>query len=327
LSLQLGDKFFKITEIVLIFLAFILSMIKKIAVVIVIALTLGTILVISKDKNDGFYLIKEEGQIFYKVPEKSEYTELLQDEITLPVGTAIKTEQYSSAHVLLQDNSLISLDENTEVTIKIKDANVLIEQTSGKSWNRVETLSHGHSYDVTSRSARASANGTIFGFWVEGESIITNVEDGIVALSSEDNAVLLEEGDQGNVVGQAPTKSDIQDNIKKDRWYIRNKILDVLKRSGLDNIFLKDKVKKELARTDLVETRYTPVTEEIKESIFEIVTSSNDESVCEKSSNIPDYVTYSKYSELYHNFVEDCDDSILNSEELDALAKIYSGIK
>jgi hypothetical protein len=301
-------------------------MIKKIAVVIVIALSLGTILVLSKDRNQSFYLIKEEGEIFYKLPTNPEYTQLLQDEISLTVGSSIRTDRYSSAHVLLPDNSLISLDENTEVTVDINEENVKITQMNGKTWNRVETLSHGHSYDVVNNSIRASANGTVFGFRIENTSAITNVEEGIVALSIGDSAVLLEENEAGTTTDKA-TKGNISDDFKKTRWYIRNKIIDVVKRSGLDNIFLKDKVRKELNRTDLLETRYNPVAEEIKESIFEIVTGSDDASICSKSSTIPDYVTYSKYSELYQKFVENCSDEILSSDEIDSLAKIYSSLK
>lgn len=302
-------------------------MIQKIAGIIVIALILSTILLRNGDQVQGFYLIREEGEVFYKLPESIHYTEFTSDEITLPVGSTIKTDEYSSAHILLPDNSLISIDENTELTIDINEENVRIEQLTGKSWNRVETLSHGNSYDVRNTDTTASANGTIFGFGIDGETVMTNVEEGIVALSIAESVVLLEEGDQGSIVEQNAIKQSTDNQFKQSRWYIRNKLLDVIKRSGLDNIFLKDKLKKELQSTEVTETRYTPINEEINDVISRIDSNSNNSDICSETANFPDYVTYSKYANFYLKFVENCIDNVLDTKELESLSEIYSSIK
>lgn len=302
-------------------------MIKNAPLVLCIALVLGTLMLVNADKKDGFFLVKEEGDIQYRTPGTEEYLALLQDEISLPIGTNIKTSEFSSAHVIFSDNSLLSLDQNTEVSINIAEGDITVQQITGKTWNRVESLTNGNKYSVVNGDVSAKADGTIFGFELFNEKIVSNIEEGKVILANTATSQALEESETGEVMDGAITKASTPEELKKDRWYIRNKLLDVIKRTGLDNIFLKDKLKKELAREDLIETRYTPITDEVKVKVFEFVTSSDNPEICSDLTSIPEYVIYSKYSEIYSQIVSSCEDSTLSSEELDALAEIYSSIK
>lgn len=302
-------------------------MIKNAPLVLCIALVLGIVMLVNANKKDGFFLVKEEGVVLYRTPSTEEYLTLEQDEISLPVGTMIKTSEFSSAHVIFADNSLLSIDQNTELTINISEGNITIQQLSGKTWNRVESLTNGNHYIVVDRDVSAKADGTIFGFEVGNEEVVSNIEEGKVILANASTSLLVNESETGEIKDGAITKASTQDNFKKDRWYIRNKILDVIKRTGLDNIFLKDKLKKELAREDLIETRYTPTTDEVKVKVFEFVTSSDNPEICSDLTSIPEYVIYSKYSEIYSQIISSCEDSTLSSAELDALAEMYSSIK
>jgi hypothetical protein len=237
------------------------------------------------------------------------------------------TFKESSAYIILPDNSLISLDENTEVNVEIEQGNIKIQQYSGKTWNRVESLKNGNKFEVEAIDTRITAEGTIFGIEVFPESITTNIEDGKVVFQATNNQITLEEDQSATSSLGTATKKEMDNTLKVSRWYVRNKVLDVMKRSSLDNIFFKDKLKKELQREDFTETRFHPKSSELEDSIFEIVTGSNDPEVCSKINDIPHYATYSKFSEIYQQILSSCTNEKLSSEEIDNLARMYAEIK
>jgi hypothetical protein len=302
-------------------------MIKKVAITIVIIALLGTAYIVTKDKPHSFYLIKEEGTVMYKYDESGIYATLNQDEISLPKGSNVMIFEESSAYIILPDNSLISLDENTEVNVEIEQGNIKIQQYSGKTWNRVESLKNGNKFEVEAIDTRITAEGTIFGIEVFPESITTNIEDGKVVFQATNNQITLEEDQSATSSLGTATKKEMDNTLKVSRWYVRNKVLDVMKRTSLDNIFFKDKLKKELQREDFTETRFHPKSSELEDSIFEIVTGSNDPEVCSKINDIPHYATYSKFSEIYQQILSSCTNEKLSSEEIDNLARMYAEIK
>ncbi len=297
--------------------------------VVVIALVAGAFSIINGQKKDSFFLIREEGDIFFKNTETESYLTLSQDEISLQNGSYIKTGEFSSAHVILPDNTVISLDEKTELQINLADEGIEIFQFLGKTWNRVETLTNGKKFEIKSGDAVAAVRGTIFHFEVnaDGTKGIKVVEHS-VALSNTAQEILTNEEESGVVSVEGKiTKGTIPESFLKSRWYIRNKVLDQIKRTGLDNIFLKDKIKKEFIRDELVQTRFNIKDTSVQSSLLSIVIDTSDSTVCSKTAEIPPYVKYSKFGELYEAFLGSCADNRLEEVEIKELARIYATIK
>ena len=298
-------------------------------VFIAVAILAGMFLLLNNKKSDSFFLIKEEGEVAFKSNATDTYTALAQDEVSLPNGTYIKTGEFSSAHIVLPDNSVISLDEKTELQVNIADKGIEILQFIGKTWNRVETLTNGGSYEIKSGDAVAAVRGTIFHFEVnEDDTIGAKVEEHSVALSENGEETVVEEDESGMISQDGKiSKERISEEFKKSRWYLRNKILDQIKRSGLDNIFLKDKIKKEFIREEMVQTRFNIVSPDVESSLLSIVIDTTDSSVCNKIADIPQYVTYSRYGELYSALQNSCEDDKLSIEEIQTLERIYNTIQ
>lgn len=119
----------------------------------------------SNDKSDlhsgaKFVLFKEDGPVQYKTD--GEYQDLEDDQIELISGTFIKTSD-SGAQILLEDNSLISLDANTEIQINFSDTGTDLLQLAGNTWHRIEKLTSGEGYQVETPNLLAAVRGTEFG--------------------------------------------------------------------------------------------------------------------------------------------------------------------
>lgn len=304
-------------------------MLKKLIVILIpIVLLVGFVVVVNDKKTDAFFLVKEEGQVFFKGNDTESYLEVKQDEISVANGTYVKTSEFSSAHIVLPDNSVISLDEQTEIQIKFIDDSVEVMQLTGNTWNRVETLTSGNSFTVKSGDTVVDAQGTIFHFEVK--------EDETVTAAVEEHSVVLSEGGQEVIVSETEsafttptgeiTKLSTEDSFKKTRWYLRNKVLDQIKRTGLDNIFLKDKLKKEFIRDELVQTRFNIVSPDVESSLLTIEINSEDTDVCSNVADIPQYVEYSRYGELYSTLLTSCDDEELSDVEIEKLNEVFDNI-
>jgi len=115
---------------------------------------------------------KEFGEVFVTLPNKEEIN--LQNDISIPSGTIIKTGN-GSAIVAFIDNSVMTIDKNTEVEVTYTDTDISIMQNMGNTWHRVSSLvSSDNSYEVTTPTALATVRGTIFGVKVSKEGT-TNV--------------------------------------------------------------------------------------------------------------------------------------------------------
>lgn len=187
-------------------------------------------------KTDKFLLVKESGAVFYKLPNEIEYSELTLEEIELPAGTYVKTDVLSYARVFLPDNSLISLDEKTELQINYTSQKVSIKQLVGKTWNRVEALSKGQEYEVETPNTIAAVRGTIFGVGVDNDQLSrVFVEEHKVGISRFNETEILEtqdleESDIAQIIKDETQykilKEKIGDDLKNSLWYKRNKLVD-----------------------------------------------------------------------------------------------------
>jgi hypothetical protein len=240
----------------------------------------------SAGTTGNFTLIKESGEVFFKEGTNS-YTQLDADEKDLSSESFVKVGT-GAAHVLLANNSLISLDNNSEIQIKTDSTGTNINQLAGSTWNRVKKLTSGESYKVQTPSALATVRGTKFGvelnkknprdlsgfYTVEGTVNVGQlgkdnqevtkdevVSPGFIEVKpiGQDNAI-----NKGNLLGE-----DIQ-----GRWFMRNRVIDKLfdARSRVD---IQDFIKNIRGSADLLRITNDNKSNTKKENCLELLDQSN----------------------------------------------------
>jgi len=138
---------------------------------------------INLSSDEEALLYKEQDDVFYTIPNESE-TQLVDEEISIPSGTEVRTSN-GIAVVVFLDDSIMTIDENTTVIVNYDDKSVSILQSIGNTWHRVTSLiSSNNSYEVNTPSALATVRGTIFGVMVgaDGESDVM-VDESLVDVS------------------------------------------------------------------------------------------------------------------------------------------------
>jgi hypothetical protein len=186
-------------------------------------------------------LIKEKGEVEYKVKDTGNYIGFTGDEISIPTGSTVKTKLNSLAHILMPDNSLISLDKDTELKVDITDAGNKFNQLVGSTWHRVEKVASG-SYQVNTPNALATVRGTIFGvelsaipdeltgvYVVESKvDVKSKIDDSLTELTPKQ---LVEIGSEK--IGKIIRNGILIDPGGQGRWYVRNYYIDQLWKKGL----------------------------------------------------------------------------------------------
>jgi len=203
----------------------------------------------SSDPSD-ISLIKEEGKVYLKETESADYKEVSLDEQTIKSGSFIKTDTESFARVFLPDNSLISIDQSSEIQVSYSDNKASIDQLIGKTWHRVQTVTNGGEYKVQTANTIAAVRGTIFavGYDDDGTSHVS-VEESKVNVQSIDTDGSIAEQYDLQPGDRTDVPKNVKDKIKKyltdelfknTDWYKRNKILDniyeQLKNSKVKNL-------------------------------------------------------------------------------------------
>lgn len=197
-----------------------------IIILLCLCLGVGIYLVYRGISNtNNFVLIKDSGIVSYKTD--GSYIQMKEPQITLSDKTFVKTAA-GSAHILLPDNSLVSLDSDTEIQVNLSDKGVDIKQMAGNTWNRVEKLVKDSSYTVHTPSLLAGVRGTIFGVSISDTTEQVFVVKDTVAVSAGANnkdvtADNMAELTDGNLaVSATPT------DITQSDWYLNNVELDKL---------------------------------------------------------------------------------------------------
>jgi hypothetical protein len=131
---------------------------------------------IVKVKHGGSWTIAESGMDLYE-------------------SDSIKTEDNSSASIILFKTSVIRLDENTEVTlwelIRDEETKVTLQQNSGRTWNTVTKISGIDDYEIQTPTTIASVRGTAFVVIVqENGSSYYGVSHGILNVSGISKGVI-----------------------------------------------------------------------------------------------------------------------------------------
>jgi hypothetical protein len=223
---------------------------KWLQIVFVVVIILGIVLAIIafwpknkavESKSTNFVLIKEKGEVEYKVKDNGNYIGFTGDEISIPTGSTVKTKLDALAHILMPDNSLISLDKDTELKVDITDAGNKFNQLVGSTWHRVEKVASG-SYQVNTPNALATVRGTIFGvelsaipdeltgvYVVESKvDVESKIDDSLTELTPKQ---LIEIGSEK--IGKIIRKGILIDPGGQGRWYVRNYYIDQLWKEGL----------------------------------------------------------------------------------------------
>ncbi len=204
-------------------------------------------------------VIKEKGEASFKVRDDQTYSNIDAEEVQVPSGSTIKTGLNSLAHVLMPDNSLISLDKETEIKVEITDSGSKFNQLIGSTWHRVEKVSSGK-YIVETSTTLATVRGTIFGvelsekpeelsgiYLIESKVDVTSKLDNSTTELSPSNFVEVGSKEAGGIV----RKGNLRPVSEQGRWYSRNSFIDNLwkKRLSLSDI-LKFKESTDLATID-----------------------------------------------------------------------------
>lgn len=164
-------KFFTISAIIIVFFAIV---------------GVGFLFLLPK-KTDEFTLYKEKGVVYYK-ESGSEYKKLEQDTIKLKEGSFVKTED-GYAHVLFSDNSMVSIDKNSEIEFaKIQKNEKDLTQIVGNTYHRIQKLIGNKTYRVKSLTTIAAIRGTKFNLNVQNKNNSSAfVNEGTVLFTLLDN--------------------------------------------------------------------------------------------------------------------------------------------
>lgn len=126
------------------------------------------------EKKAQIVLFKEAGEVQFKRPIDSDFQALTAVSIEIPNLTSVKTG-VGRATVLLPDNSVISLSENTEISVNHTEQATSIFQSLGNTYHRVEALVTGKTYEVQTPGTLAAVRGTKFAVSYDKIKSITKV--------------------------------------------------------------------------------------------------------------------------------------------------------
>lgn len=206
---------------------------------LIAAIVVGALLVkdlASQSQELEAILIVENGIVSYRESEDSEYEQIQQEQITIASGSYIKTADQSFARVYFPDNSLVSLDANTEIQLEFAAEDRSIDQLLGKTWHRVQNVLNGGSYEVSTPNAIAAIRGTSFSVSFDGVDV-TDIEvtESNVEVSGRDTEQPEEMIDTQNVgagmwiqvtglrAGEIEVMlTETTDERKEKFWFVRN---------------------------------------------------------------------------------------------------------
>lgn len=106
-------------------------------------------------------LYVESGEVSFKFNSNEAFQKATTSSTVIPNKTIVHTYN-GKASVLLPDNSSISLDKNTEITVNYSKTDTSILQSLGTTYHRVEKLLSGSSYKVQTPGTLAAVRGTKF---------------------------------------------------------------------------------------------------------------------------------------------------------------------
>ncbi len=115
---------------------------------------------VANNNYDPIVLYIESGEVSYKKPDQNSFI-VATGSVKIPTMTIVETK-IGHASVLLPDNSSISLEENTQITVNYAPTKISIFQAFGTTYHRVEKLLAGSTYQVQTPETLAAVRGTKF---------------------------------------------------------------------------------------------------------------------------------------------------------------------
>lgn len=112
-------------------------------------------------KEESILLYPESGDVSFKVTPDADFQVATTSPTSIPNKTIVHTG-VGKASILLPDNSILSLDNNTEVTVNYGDQGTSIYQSLGSTYHRVQALLTGKTYQVQTAGTLAAVRGTKF---------------------------------------------------------------------------------------------------------------------------------------------------------------------
>lgn len=198
-------------------------------------------------QGETMTLYRESGDVFYT--NTGEQEKKLSDEATstqIFTGSQVRTIE-GLAYVLFPDNSMMSIDKNTNVIIEYSKEKVSILQTLGNTYHRVKTLESGQQYEVRTPGTLAAVRGTRFAVLFDNKTKKSNVKviENKVSVKKLDSTrpikekpvvleeVVVEEGSQIDVADTsiqitkplAPFRM-VQKDVQDNGWMEINEIID-----------------------------------------------------------------------------------------------------
>ena len=163
---------------------------------------------------------------------------LAENGMMLSSSDSIRTNNNSTASIILFESSIIRLDNNTQITLSeimhmYGKTDVQITQEKGRTWNTVLKISGIDTYEVHTPTAVASVRGTTFFVQIEQNgTIITGVTKGVVNVTSLfENTTIDDINVSENEVVIISFKA-IQDPLNTSPLIMNEWIIENLKKDG-----------------------------------------------------------------------------------------------
>ncbi|MFA6272204.1 MAG: FecR domain-containing protein [Patescibacteria group bacterium] len=166
-------------------------------------------------------LAYQQGEVMAKVND-AEWA-VVETDAVLHEGDAVKTGLDSKAIVELENGDVVRLGYSTEITLtSLKKTSVIIDQTSGASYNRV-AKNVARTYKVETDDATIQALGTAFNVVKTAEQMDVTVVESNVDVITESKNEELAEGKIVSIKNNVIEISDIDPENLKNDWYTWNK--------------------------------------------------------------------------------------------------------
>lgn len=232
-----------------------------------------TVITTSSSQNDDgtILLYPESGDVTYRVTPDAAPQKAVTSPTLIP-NQAIVDTGIGRATILLPDNSSISLDNNTEITVNYSKKKTTMYQKFGMTYHRVEALLSGSTYQVQTPGTLAAVRGTKFAVRydaktkktkvsvtehkVEVSTVPSDLGAGVASTTQKSETVIVEEGKMMSVEAVKEKSGSLMqlmhsDDMKKDKemntWVEENKkndnTIELLKKAEPSKDVYRDKVK------------------------------------------------------------------------------------
>lgn len=261
-----------------------------------------------------FTLYRISGEVFYKKENDSNYSLLEGDKIELPNHTLVKTT-IGKATVLLEDKSMITLKENTQIEVSSDESGFDIKQFLGTTYHRVETIVTGKTYEVRTPTTLAAVRGTKFAVSYDGvkketkvavtehKVSVNEIDDMMSTSTPESDSTTVDEGKTltnkltgtGGGMTMIETKKDTLMQNLIDEEVVMDEVYEDVKQSEnkedfrrrVEDILLKEEVRQEEKRSEKktqieLEKREVETKKQTREDVLPVNKSEVEENITKK---------------------------------------------